>query len=251
MFSKPILSKTNAEAGSLTPADRTVIDPRRLRERGVFVGGSDDRDSRLAIGAYKQLRTQVLGELESLGARSVLVTGPTAGVGKTTVSLNLAINVSKLPGMKVVLIDLDLRGSSMQAILGTTTDYGTERIADEDFSIARAALSLGGDGLLVLPCAERTPDSSERLLAPAALALFERLRRLPGGFLVVYDTPPVLGCDDVTAMLPSMEAAIMVVEEGRTSRRELEETRARLGSLPTVSTVLNKSRDDDIRKYYY
>lgn len=246
MFSKP-----KAEAGSLTPAERTVIDPRRLRRRGVFVDGVDDRHSRLAIGAYKQLRTRVLAELDSLGARSVLVTGPTAGVGKTTVSLNLAINISKLSGMKVVLIDLDLRGSSMQDILGTETDYGTERIADEDFSIARAALSLGYDGLLVLPCAKRTADSSERLLAPVALDFFRRMQRLPAGFLVIYDTPPVLGCDDVAAILPSMEAAIMVIEEGRTSRRELADATSRLGSLPVVTTVLNKSRDGDIRKYYY
>lgn len=228
-----------------------VADQQRLRDRGIFVGDTVDQDSQLAVSAYKQLRTHVLAELDSLGARTLMVTGPTAGVGKTTVSLNLAINASRLPNMKVVLIDFDLRGSSMLEILGSTQSYGTERIADRDFSIVRARVSLGGGGPLILPCAERTIDSSERLMSPAANALVARLQRLPKGFLVIYDTPPVLGCDDVAALLPNMDAAVMVVEEGRTSRRELNEAIERIDAIPVISTVLNKSRDRNIRKYYY
>lgn len=238
--------------GVIRPYGATdVVDPQYLRKRGIFVGASHDRDAQLTVSAYKQLRTHVLTELDVLSARSLLVTGPTAGVGKTTVSLNLAINIANLPDRKVILVDLDLRASSMQTVLGITKDYGTERIADTDFSIHRAASSVGIHGLIILTCAARTQDSSELLLSPVTRSFLERLRNLPKEYLVIYDSPPILGCDDVSAILPSMEAALMVVEQGATSKRELSEAMSRIESLPVVSTVLNKSRDSDIRKYYY
>jgi len=210
-----------------------------------------DRDAQLSINAYKQLRTHVLSTLNSMSARTLLVTGPTAGVGKTTVSLNLALAMSKLPGKKVVLIDLDLRGSSMQTALGIKKEYGTERLAEANFSFEHAALSYKKDSLTILTCAERTRNSSELLLSPEATAWFKHLRNLSEEYLVIFDSPPVLGCDDVSAILPNMEAAIMVVEEGSTSRRELGEAMSLIHPLPVISTVLNKSRDSDIRKYYY
>ena len=177
------------------------------------------------------------------GSTSLLVTGPTTGVGKTTVALNLAIAISKLSTINVLLVDLDLRASSMQRMLGTETGYGTERLADKDFSLPRAAVSLGIPSLHALPCAERLADSSERLMSPPASAFFELLRNRPSGQVVIYDTPPVLGCDDVPAVLPSMEAALMVVEEGRTSRAELHGALRRIASIPVVATVFNKSRE--------
>lgn len=217
----------------------------------MFVDSSDDPKTRLAIGAFKQLRTHVLRELNEMGAKSLLVTGPTAGVGKTTVSLNLAINISRLPNQKVVLVDLDLRGSSMQNILGIQHDYGTEMLSDAGFSMNRAAVSIGCPRLLVLTCAKRTTDSSEVLHSPVAKSLFKRLRNLPDGYITIYDSPPVLGCDDVPTLLPSMESALMVVEEGNSSRREFKDSMSLMSSVPVVGTVLNKSKDQSFGKYYY
>jgi len=139
----------------------------------------------------------------------------------------------------------------MQEALGIKKAYGTERLAEANFSFEHAALSYRQDSLTILTCAERTLDSSELLLSPIAISWFNRLRSLSAEHLVIFDSPPILGCDDVSAILPNMEAAIMVVEEGGTSRRELSEALNRIRPLPVISTVLNKSRDSDIRKYYY
>lgn len=223
----------------------------KLYKQRIFFDSAANLKAQYSKHAYKQLRTQVLSELEILQARSVLVTGPTAGVGKTTVSLNLAFSMAKLPGKKVILVDLDFRGSSMQKVLDIKRDYGTERIADVDFSFNRATLKIQGCDLRILTCAERQLDSSEILLSSAAITRLSALRNLPPEYIVIFDSPPILGCDDVSAILPSMEAVVMVVAEGGTSRRELSNAMDRLENLPVIGTVLNKSKDSDIHKYYY
>lgn len=247
--SPSVPASPEARIGRSGAAGVIEVDHRRLRRHGVFFE-AQDQPSKLAIGAYKQLRTQVLAQLRELGARSLMVTGPTAGVGKTTVALNLALNIARLEYKHVLVVDLDLRASSMLDVLGLKRKHGSERLAEPDFSLAQASVPLG-PRLRVLPCADRREDSSECLVSKSALSFFDTMSRLPEDFVVIYDTAPVLGCDDVPAVLPVMEAAILVVEEGRTGRAELREAQRRLGSVPLVATVLNKSRDRDIRRHYY
>ena len=222
-----------------------------LRKNGVFIGAPANHEDTVAIAAFKQLRTLVLNELQALGVHTVLVTGPTQGVGKTSMSINLAYSIAKLPNQKVILIDLDLRGSSMQSKLGIGSSYGSERIGDDDFSFVRASHYLGNDRLLVLPASHRLNDSSEILMSDITRKNLELMSKAQDSCYVIYDAPPLLGCDDVAALIPSMDAAIMVVEEGITSRSELAESMRVLNGLPVIATVLNKSNDKKIQQYYY
>ena len=222
-----------------------------LRKNGVFIGAPATDTDKVAVAAFKQLRTLVLNELHALGVHTVLVTGPTQGVGKTSMSINLAYSISRLPNQKVVLIDLDLRGSAMQSKLGIKSSYGSERIGDNDFSFIRASHYLGNDRLLVLPASYRVSDSSEILMSEITQKNLDLMSKFQDSCYVIYDAPPLLGCDDVAALIPSMDAAIMVVEEGVTSRSEIAESMRILDGLPVIATVLNKSNDKKIRRYYY
>ena len=222
-----------------------------LRKNGVFIGEPANHEDTVAVAAFKQMRTLVLNELKALDVHTVLVTGPTQGVGKTAMSINLAYSISKLQNCKAVLIDLDLRGSSMQSKLGINSEYGSERIGDHDFSFVRASYYLGNDNLLVLPASHRLSDSSEILMSDITKKNLDLMSKTQDSCYVIYDAPPVLGCDDVAALIPSMDAAIMVVEEGVTSRSELSESMRILDELPVIATILNKSNDKKIQQYYY
>ena len=241
----------NPVATEKTQPDNIALSAKQLRKNGVFVGTPDTQHAKVAIASFKKLRTLVLNEMQGLGVHTVLVTGPTSGVGKTSISINLAYSIARLPNRRVVLIDLDLRGSTMQSKLGVKSDYGSERIGDKDFSFIRASHKLGSDRLLVLPAANRLRDSSEMLMSDFTKKNLELMSKSQDSFYVIYDAPPILGCDDVTALIPNMDAAIMVVEEGVTSRSELSESMSALGQLPVIATVLNKSNDKKIQHYHY
>ena len=245
---------TYPEQGIATNAnlpDRVALSEKALRKNGIFVGDANNPNDKTAIAAFKQLRTQVLAEMDALDVRTVLVTGPTQGLGKSTISLNLAYSIARMSDQKAVVIDLDLRGSCMQATLGTTLEYGSDRIGDDDFSLVRASYYLGNERLLVLPAARRLDNSSEVLMSDIARKNLGLLRKFQNSCYVIYDAPPVLGCDDVAALAPHMDCAILVVEEGKTSRSDIVESMKILGELPVIATVLNKSNDKKIQQYYY
>lgn len=250
-FSESSEMLTRKPYGYYPEQNKIEVDRKRLRKKGIFIDSSNDTDTQIAISAIKQVRTLVMSNARDLGVRSLMVTGPTEGIGKSTLALNLAIYLSRMH-ITTFLIDLDLRCSSLMDTLGVKMEYGSERIGDKDFSMIQATLQLGLPNLFIVPCADRVMDSSERLCTSYARTFFSEFpSRLPNNSFVIYDTPPVLGCDDVPAILSSMESVVMVVEEGRTSRREVSDSLRLIQSLPLLGTVMNKSRDTDIRKYYY
>jgi Mrp family chromosome partitioning ATPase len=61
--------------------------------------------------------------------------------------------------------------------------------------------------------------------------------------VVVFDMPPVLTTDDVLAFSPYIDAALLVVEDGKTRRDELARAAELLkaANQNLIGTVLNKS----------
>ena len=63
------------------------------------------------------MRTRTVKKAEEDGVKSILVTSATAGEGKTTVAVNLAISLAK-KGKSVILVDADLRNPSVAEAMG-------------------------------------------------------------------------------------------------------------------------------------
>src|SRR5262245_49541868 len=68
--------------------------------------------------AFDMLRTRVLQSMRQNKWNSVAITSPTAGCGKTVLSLNLAFSLSNQKDCRTVLIDLDLRRPQVAKSVG-------------------------------------------------------------------------------------------------------------------------------------
>jgi protein-tyrosine kinase len=69
--------------------------------------------------------------------------------------------------------------------------------------------------------------------------------------IVIYDLPPVLATDDALSFLPQVDAALMVIGEGRTRREDLLRCLELLRDTPILGTVLNGSRRERSAEYAY
>jgi hypothetical protein len=66
---------------------------------------------------------------------------------------------------------------------------------------------------------------------------------------VIVDMPPVLVSDDVIAVLPQIDCALLVAAAGKSLRSDIEESARHLAATDVIRVVLNKV-PEDVTRYY-
>jgi len=126
-------------------------------------------------------------------ARVVLLTSSLPGEGKSTTALSLA-RVAALEGLRVLLVDGDLRRPRLHELLGLEPRAGLAEVLKGEAAIEKAVLHDEPTGLLVLPGTGRTTQPT-RLLGEEGLGLvIDRLSELFD--LVVVDSAPLAAVGD-------------------------------------------------------
>jgi len=243
-----VLNEDQGDVAELPPLRCPVIevDPVFLERERVLPAGAGG----VYGGAYKMLRAQVLRRLDKLEVNSIAVVGTSANTGKTLTSINLAIAIAADLERTALLVDLDLRKPSVHRRLGVEPKVGVDDCLRRGRPLQEAIIRLGGyERLAVLPARERCDDSSELLSTRRTEELIAEMRERYKDRIVVFDLPPVLQADDALTFARHVQAAVVVVGEGRTRRDELLRTVELLHDVVIIGTVLNGTRDP-VDTYY-
>ena len=99
----------------------------------------------------------------------------------------------------------------------------------------------GHDHLTILPGGQAMLNSAEMLNSPKMSRLVEELKTRYSSRIVVFDLPPVLSAADAMAFTPYVDATLLVIEEGKTKRKEVENALGLLSGTNVLGTVLNKA----------
>ena len=225
----------------------------KTMEESRIVAAVEDR---VAKSAYNLLRTRVLHRMRNNSWRTLLVTSPGPGEGKTLTAANLAISLSGDVNQTVILVDLDLQRSSIARYLGIEVDtksgvgdflQGNAEISDIVYTpddMARISL---------LPNREPVDNPSDLLGSPRMKELVAWLREQSDKSIVIFDMPPVLACDDVLAFCPEVDAILLIAAQGITERSGLEKSVELLADYNLLGVVLNKATQpegNDSYSYY-
>ena len=199
--------------------------------------------------AFRMLRTQVLHAMRENNWSMLAVTGPTGGIGKSLVAANLAISISMEVNQTVLLVDLDLRRPSIHKYFGIEPDQGLLDYLNGDAKLDDLFINPVYKRLLLLPGRGTTTESSELLSSPRMHNMLEDLRGKYDSRIIIFDLPPLLNIDDAMVFLPNVDATLMVVENGKNTQSEVQQSMRLLQSTNLIGTVLNKA-DEEIRDYY-
>jgi len=222
-----------------------TLSPAVLKRNRVFVGTEQDA----AATAYKMLRTQVLQRMVAKGWNALAITSPGPGHGKTLTAINLAFSLAKEVHYTVLLVDLDMKRPSIHSYLGLTPAKGISDFMLRGTPLNEVMINPGVERLVILPGRESLADSSELLSSPKMAQMVDELKsRYPSRF-ILFDLPPLLSASDAMAFAPYVDAALMVIEEGKTKKEELQNALGLMGQTEIIGTVLNKSHEK-VDPYY-
>jgi capsular exopolysaccharide synthesis family protein len=236
---------------SLSRTRRIDVDKAQLRERRIYIDDPDDKEAAVATSVYRNLRTHVLRTMYELSARSLMVTGTTQGVGKTLTAINLAINIARHARKTAMLVDLDLRDPSIHYYFDFESEADILDVAEGRHTLEQTLITPGVERLSILPGKGCYENSSELLSWPPLQEIIREITSRYEERIVIFDAPPVLGCDDVAVLAPMVDACLLVVEEGGTNRDEFKQSMRRIRGIPLAGIVLNKSRQKRLDQYYY
>jgi succinoglycan biosynthesis transport protein ExoP len=200
--------------------------------------------------SYRALRTSLL--LSNLGAppKVIMVTSALPQEGKTTTSINCAVVLAQ-KGVRVLLIDADLRRPSIHKTLGMGPRSGLSNVltgsATLEQAITRSPIL---PNLSVLPAGTPPPNPAELLASTNMRDVLEQLR---GQFdHIVVDTPPTLSVTDAVVLSPRADAIVLVIRSGQTTKQALRRSRDILMQVNAkVSGVLLNAVDLSSPDYYY
>jgi protein-tyrosine kinase len=228
----------------VAPIDAAVLRRNSLLAPGV-VGD--------AAHAFKMLRTQVLQRLRSRDWNTLAIVSPAPDDGKTFTAINLAIAISGDSNVTSLLVDLDMRHPSVHERFGIAPRRGVAEYLLGEAELNEVLVHPQGYERLLLMPGSATPvhNSSELLSSERAQRLFREVKQRYQNRIVLYDLPPVLGADDALSFMPQVDAALVVVGDGRTKRDDLLRLFEILRDVPVIGTVLNGSRQDPARAYAY
>lgn len=200
---------------------------------------------------FKGLRAKVEYKIDMVDLRILGVTSAIAGEGKTLTSIHLAVNMASTGRKKVVLMDMDLRKSTMAREMGIVSVPG---ISDYLLGTARKEEILRNSavpGLCVIPGGRPIPSPADALAGERFRSFLRDLREEFD--LVILDTPPILPVPDAVTVAEQVDAFILLFRLGQTPHQMFHQAVDELGQRKILGVVLNGEvpRSDKYYSRYY
>ena len=201
--------------------------------------------------AYRTLRTNL--EFSSLDKpiKTMVVTSPGLGEGKSTTLANLAVTLAQAE-KEVILVDCDLRRPSQHEIFGLSNGVGlTTMVMDDGAMKDPPLLDTGVAGLRLLPSGPLPPNPSElvgsRRMAEIISVLGER------SDIALFDAPPVVAVTDAAVLASRVDGVLLVIKAGATKRDHAQRAKALLEKVNAhlLGVVLNNIKMDTSYYSYY
>jgi polysaccharide biosynthesis transport protein len=189
--------------------------------------------------AFRSFRTALQFSTDRGAPRTIAVTSARPGEGKSTTALALAINFGQL-GMKVLLIDADLRNPSQHRNLKRSNEIGLANyLAGGDLS-GSLFQETEIDGLFFMGTGPLPPNPAELLAGPRMMSLLSTASEKVD--MVIVDSPPVMGLADAPILASMSSGTLLVIASADTRRgvvraalKRLHFARARM-----IGAVMNK-----------
>ena len=179
--------------------------------------------------AYRTIRTSVFFGVPKGEAKTILVTSPDAGDGKSTLVSNLGIAMAQA-GQKTLILDADFRKPMQHNIFEFENGTGLSSVLAGTVSIDEAIQAGPVKELDILSCGQEVPNPSEILNSDAFAEILknelsERYDR------IIIDSPPVGPVADSQILAAICDITLLVLRAEKSTRKHSQQARDSLQSV--------------------
>ncbi len=234
MFGLPVLATVPLVGGTWR---------QRRKGRSDVPIGFADKHSPL-IEAFRTLRSNLQYFGVDKEIRTILVTSPLPGEGKTTVSINLALGLA-LSGARVIILEADLRRPMLHTYLKLSNEVGMSNVLAGTHTFSEAMQLVRVDDYMPEDTRKRIPSGAEDLLLqknlycissgplppnPSELMGSAKMQELlraaaAAADYVIVDTPPLLPAADAVILSVQVDAVLLTARLFSTTRDEAQAAR--------------------------
>jgi len=204
-----------------------------------------------ASEAYRTFRTSVLfSSTEEHPVKSLLITSPGPAEGKTITLCNLGVAIAQSK-KSVLLVDGDMRKPRLHEVFQKKTHKGLSNYLCGQAEFADLPQDTPIEHLNIVTSGNVPPNPSELL---ASHKLKEFLHQACEKFdYVIFDSPPVSLLTDTSLIARVVDGIVIVVENGKTSKRALERIAKNLKGhkVRILGTFLNSTTESSKNYYSY
>jgi polysaccharide biosynthesis transport protein len=206
-----------------------------MNENGLY--DADDANHPLSE-PFRALRTLIDFSEKDQRLKTILVTSPDIGDGKTSVAVNLALSMAQRD-KKVFLLDADFRKPKINKLFNLANDKG---LADLLFAGTAFNWDIGTEKVkkvAVLTAGNTPPDPAELLSSEKMDIFLSKLKEVAD--VVIIDGPPFF-VTDAMILASKVDRVLLVVRPGHT-RRSLAKAsmeQIKLVGAKVVGVVLNR-----------
>lgn len=199
--------------------------------------------------AYRSLRANLSFYSLDKPLRTLMVTSPAAGEGKSTTIANLAVTMAQ-SGRRTIVVDTDLRRPALHELFGAQMSPGlTDAMmaAAGDLPLQKTAV----ENLWLLSSGPKPPNPADLLGAERMAQIIAQLTEQAD--IVLFDAPPVMAAADAAILGARVDGVLLVIQAGKTRRDHSERARETLekSRAHVVGAALtNAPKDSSMGGYY-
>jgi capsular exopolysaccharide synthesis family protein len=180
--------------------------------------------------------------------KTIVITSPSQGNGKTTIASNLALSISQL-SEDVLLVDADLRRSSIHSSLQMNKSPGLADVIRNKAIIHNVVQKKKGEEHLKVITAGRKPPNITEVVGSSRIAvILSELKEKHE--LVIVDAPPLI-ISDTYNLASRADGVIIVLEPGQVSEDQARAIKEQLdrANANILGFVFNKLSEESMHSY--
>lgn len=203
------------------------------------------------VETYKAIRTNIMFSVpKHEKGKVIVVTSASPGEGKTTTSINLALIFAQM-GVKVLLVDCDLRKPRVHRYMGIKRGEGVSNIICGYTEAENAIHRNVRANLDVITAGDIPPNPAELFENQSYGSLIERLQ---GKYEYIFiDTPPMTVVTDAVVVMKHCTGTILVARQGVTITDlfAMAVAEAKRANAKILGAVFHDSKEKQSKHYYY